>query len=252
MKAIVLCAGYGTRLGSLTREVPKPMLGIGDSPLLEHTLRHIAEHGFREMVVNLHFQAEQISSYFGDGSRFGIRLHYVYEPELLGTAGAVKNIASFLRGSEPFLVHYGDILTNQDFTAMLAHHRERRALATLLLHQRQKSNSVVHLDYQGRVLAFWERPSEVPLEISKPYVFSGVCLCEPEFIDRIPEGPCDLPRDLFSQMAAGAPIYGYALTGYRCAIDSPQRLEEARQAVADGKFQPYRRSQDHVAASARI
>ncbi len=143
MKAMVLCAGYGTRLGNLVTEIPKPMLPLGDRPILEYTLRHLARHGFHEVAVNLHFQSEVIRNYFGDGSRFHVRLVYSDEPELLGTAGGVKKMAAFLAGSDPFLVHYGDVVTDQDFTAMLHFHRENNALATLLVHQRENSNSII-------------------------------------------------------------------------------------------------------------
>ena len=158
MKAIVLSAGYGTRLGDLTREIPKPMLPLGDRPLLEYILRNLVRHGFDEVAVNLHFMPEAIQDYFGDGASWGCRLIYCYEPELLGTAGGVKNMAAFLGGDEPFLVHYGDVLTNQDFTAMLSFHRQRRALATVLVHERAHSNSVVTLDGEGRIVQFLEHP----------------------------------------------------------------------------------------------
>lgn len=159
MKAMVLCAGYGTRLGNLVTEIPKPMLPLGDRPILEYTLRHLARHGFHEVAVNLHFQSEVIRNYFGDGSRFHVRLVYSDEPELLGTAGGVKKMAAFLAGSDPFLVHYGDVVTDQDFTAMLHFHRENNALATLLVHQRENSNSIQCLTRASGSSASWSGPT---------------------------------------------------------------------------------------------
>ena len=126
MNAMVLCAGYGTRLGRLVEETPKPMLRLVDRPILEHILCHLARHGFDEIAVNLHFRPGVIREYFGDGSRLGIRLAYCEEPELLGTAGGVKKMAALFSGG-PFLVHYGDVVTNQDLGAMLRFHRERGA-----------------------------------------------------------------------------------------------------------------------------
>ena len=122
--------------------------------MLEYILRNLARHGFDEIAVNLHFRSAVIRDYFGDGSRMGIRLIYSNEPELLGTAGGLKKMCGFLSGSEPFLAHYGDVVTDQDFTAMLRFHRDRQALATLLVHSRQRSNSVVGLDSQQRIIAF--------------------------------------------------------------------------------------------------
>ncbi len=126
MRAMVLCAGYGTRLGHLVDEVPKPMLPLGQRPMLEYILRHLARQGFDEIAVNLHFRPEVIRDHFGDGSRLGIRLVYSHEPELLGTAGGLKKMAALFTG-EPFLVQYGDVVTNQDFNALLGFHRQRGA-----------------------------------------------------------------------------------------------------------------------------
>ena len=98
MKAMVLCAGYGTRLGDLTREIPKPMLPLGDRPMLEYILCHLKRHGFDQVAVNLHFMPEVIQNHFADGARWGVRLTYSHEPQLLGTAGGTKKMAVFLPG----------------------------------------------------------------------------------------------------------------------------------------------------------
>lgn len=237
MKAMVLCAGLGTRLGELTREIPKPMLAIQGQPLLAYLLGNLRRHGFDEIAINLHFKPEMIREQYGDGARDQLKLAYAYEPKLLGTAGGVKNMEDFFRKEPAFLVHYGDILTDQDFTAMLAFHRERGALATLLVHQRLHSNSIVNLDATGRITSFLERPDEkARAGQSSRWVNSGVCICAPEVLDAIPVGvPCDLPRDIFPKLITTGRVFGFALTGYRCAIDSPERLAEARTAVADGR-----------------
>ena len=234
---MVLCAGLGTRLGELTREIPKAMLALQGQPLLAYLLGNLRQHGFHEIAINLHFKPEMIREHFGDGVRHQLDLTYSYEPKLLGTAGGVKKMEDFFRNEPAFLVHYGDILTDQDFSAMLAFHRERRALATLLVHQRLKSNSIVSLDDTGRITAFIERPDEKSRagQLSR-WVNSGVCICAPEVLEAIPAGvPCDLPRDIFPKLIPSGRVYGFALTGYRCAIDSPERLAEARAAQADGR-----------------
>ena len=143
----------------------------------------------------------------------------------------------FFRSETAFLVHYGDILTDQDFSAMVAFHRERRALATLLLHERAKSNSIVNLDGTGRITGFLERPDEQSrVGHTSRWVNSGVCICAPEVLEAMPAGvPCDLPRDIFPKLSPSNRVYGFPLSGYRCAIDSPERLTEARAAVAEGR-----------------
>lgn len=235
MKAMVMCAGYGTRMGDLTRELPKPMLLLQGYPLLAYIISHLARHGFDQIVINLHFMPQVIRSYFGDGARWHVGITYSDEPELLGTAGSLKKMEQTLGQGDAFLVHYGDILTDQDFTAMLRFHREHRALATLLLHQRARSNSVVGLDEEGRVIGFLERPSEHARRgLDSPWVNSGVCICDSEFLDAIPANvPCDLPRDIFPKLVDTKRLYGFPLSGYRCAIDSPERLAEARAALAE-------------------
>jgi mannose-1-phosphate guanylyltransferase/phosphomannomutase len=242
MKAMVLCAGFGTRLGNLTREIPKPMLSLHGRPMLEYTLANLQRHGFDEIAVNLHFMPDTIRDYFGDGSRYGLRIAYSYEPQLLGTAGGTKKMEAFLRGpagsSEPFLVHYGDVLTNQDFRAMLDSHRRRNALATLLVHQRARSNSIVSIGAEGRIEHFLERPTEAEHGgVTSSWVFSGIAICEPELLDLIPAGQfSDFPRDIFVFLASSRKLFAYPLSGKRYAVDSPERLEEARRGVAAGDF----------------
>ena len=207
--------------------------------MLEYIICHLARHGFNQIAINLHFMPYAIRDYFGDGSRFGVELVYSYEPELLGTAGGIKNMEDFLGVGEAFMVHYGDVLTDQDFTAMLHFHRKRKALATLLLHQRARSNSVVSLDKEGRITGFLERPTEEARRgVKSPWVNSGICICDPRFLDEIPaDVACDLPRDIFPRLVDSGRLYGFPLSGYRCAVDSTHRLAEARMAMADGRCQ---------------
>jgi len=239
MRAMVLSAGYGTRLGDVTRETPKPMLRLEGRPLLEYIICHLARHSFNQIAVNLHYMPDGIRDYFGDGSRLGVELVYSYEPELLGTAGGVKKMEGFLRAGEAFIIHYGDVLTDQDFTAMLHFHRERKALVTLLVHQRARSNSVVSLDREGRIIGFLERPTEeARRRVQSPWVNSGICICDPQFLDEIPaDVASDLPRDIFPKLIDSNRLFGFPLSGYRCALDSPDRLAEARAAIADGRCQ---------------
>jgi NDP-sugar pyrophosphorylase family protein len=237
MKAMLLCAGMGTRLGNLTRELPKPMLPIQNRPLLDYLLCHLRSQGIDEVAVNLHFLPGIIQEYCGDGARWQLRVSYSLEPNLLGTAGGLKKMESFFRPGGAFLVQYGDILTDQDFSGMLQFHRARAALATLLVHQRNRSNSVVSLDAENRIHGFLERPTdEARRGVTSPWVNSGVCICEPEVLDHIPAGSfADLPRDVFFRLVPTRRLFGFPLTGYRCAIDSPERLEEARNAIAEGR-----------------
>lgn len=237
MRAMVLCAGYGTRLGNLTRDVPKPMLCLQDRPLLEYILRHLAQYGFDQIAINLHFMPEAIQEYFQAGSWLNVQLTYSYEPELLGTAGGVKKMEHFLRQDGLFLIQYGDVLTDQNLMEMVEFHRARQALVTLLVHQRARSNSIVSMDEERRIVGFLERPTEQErAEVNSPWVNSGICIGTPELLDAIPANvTCDLPRDIFPKLVGSGRLYGFPLSGYRCAIDSPERLTEARSALAEGR-----------------
>jgi NDP-sugar pyrophosphorylase family protein len=238
MKAMVLCAGFGTRLGDLTREIPKPMLSLGDRPMLEYILCHLKRQGFDEVAINLHFMPEAIQNHFADGARWGLRLTYSHEPQLLGTAGGTKKLAAFFANDEPFLMHYGDIVTNQDFTAMLGLHRRSKALATLLVHHRARSNSALSVDSEGRIERFLERPTDEQWKtVTKACVFSGIAICQPELLDSVPaDTPCDFPRDIFVRLTDTRRLYAFELGGQRTAVDSPERLAEARRLVAEGVF----------------
>ena len=237
-KAIILCAGYGTRLGELTREIPKPMLSLAGRPLLEYTVEYLAGQGFRDLAINLHFQPEKIRYHFGDGRGFGVTIHYEYEAELLGTAGAVKNFGAWIGPAEDFLVIYGDILTDQDLTPLWETHRRHRALATLLLHQRSGSNSLVQINEDGRITAFLERPTEEQRKTCRyPWVNSVVQVLNRRILEYMSTGTkCDLPRDLYAKLVTCERLFGVPLSAYRCAIDSPARYREAEAAIREGRY----------------
>jgi NDP-sugar pyrophosphorylase family protein len=239
VRALVLCAGYGTRLGELTRALPKAMLPIGPEPLLAHTLRWLRGHGWDDVAINLHHHGELIRETFKDGTSFGVRLSYREEPVLLGTAGALRNFTDFFSGEREILVVYGDLLIDQDLGVLLDTHRNRAAAATLLLHRRTGSNSLVELADDGRITGFLERPSERERAGREGWVNSGVQILSPALLARIPaHGPADLPRDVYAPNVAAERLYGVPLSGYRCAIDSPARYAEARRAFAQGRCQP--------------
>ena len=240
MKAMVLCAGHGTRLGELTKELPKPLLPIGEQPLVGYILKNLVKAGFRDVTLNLHFAPDLIPATLKDGAEFGVSLSYSLEPELLGTAGAVKKMASQFMGERAFLVHYGDVVTNEDLSQIWAAHLRRNALATILVHRRERSNSAVTLDEEQRVVDFLERPDPSFWESrASVWVNSGVMLFSPEVLDWVPEtGASDWPRDIFPKLLRTGRLFAHPLTGYRVAVDSPDRLEQVRQDLIAGRFVP--------------
>ncbi|HYY96567.1 MAG TPA: sugar phosphate nucleotidyltransferase, partial [Pyrinomonadaceae bacterium] len=132
MRAMILAAGYGTRLWPLTIDRAKPAIPFMGRPLVGYVAEYLARYGFREIVVNLHHRPESVRAALGDGTRFGVRFHYVNEPTILGTGGALDNARPLLEGGT-FVVVNGKIATDINLDAALETHRRTRALATLVL-----------------------------------------------------------------------------------------------------------------------
>ena len=235
-KAIILCAGYGTRLGRLTQCIPKPMLTLSDKPMLEYAILHLASQGFKDIGINMHYKYEQISSYFGDGSAFGVRIHYEYEPSLLGTAGALWNFHKWLNADDNFLVMYGDIITNQRIAPLWTKQIDTNSMATLLVHRRPGSNSQITVDDTGRIVEFIERPSHQQIEDNTlSWVNSAVHVLNRRVFDFISKGEVvDLPRDIFAPLVRRERMHVVPLSGYRCAIDSENKYRRAQKDVENG------------------
>jgi len=218
MKALILAAGQGTRLGPLTRHVPKPMLPVSGRPVLEYIVRWLAWYGIEEVAINLFHSPEVVVNHFGDGARFGVRITYSRESRLLGTAGALRPLAHFF--TEPFLLVYGDVLTDFALSALIDHHFACGAALTLSLVRRPPAGcGIAELDASGRLTRFLEKPAEH--ERFSELTSAGVLLMAPELIRQIPETtPSDIGRDLVPRLlAAGFPVFGWILPAESYLID---------------------------------
>lgn len=215
MKAVILAGGAGTRLQPLTTELPKPMVSLFGKPVLEHILLLLRKNGVEEAAITLHYLPEAVTGYFGDGSRWGMRLEYFYEEQPLGTAGGVKACGDFL-GQEDFIVISGDCVCDFDLADCARLHRERRAEATLLLHRVAEplEYGLVRTDEEGRVTAFVEKPGWG--QVFTDQVNTGVYLLSPAVLDRVPDGRSfDFSKDLFPQLLRDKrPLYGQVPRGY--------------------------------------
>jgi len=222
---MLLAAGEGRRLGSITLDRPKPMLEISGRPILEHNLRFLARHGIRELIVNLHHCPEAITQYFGDGSAWGVEISYSYEPALLGTAGAVRNVSQHF--NQTFVVMYGDNLTTCDLGRVIDLHRRKNAVATVALFHRENATAsgIAEIDDDDRILRFLEKPRIE--EIFSRWVNAGILVLEPAVLDFIPEGRAsDFGRDVLpALLAAGQSVYGYRMTEELWWVDSLEDLE---------------------------
>lgn len=221
MKALILAAGVGSRLRPLTDTIPKPMLPIAGEPLLAHTLRWLREYGVHEIALNLHHLPEIVQHGLGDGSRWGVRLHYNVERELQGTAGAALHFRSLW--DAPFYVIYGDLLLDLDLQALHEFHRLRAAAMTIALKPTDTPHSqgMIACDERGRILRFVEKPRVWPAD--QRTANSGVYLVEPHLLQHVPaDRPSDWGHDIIpALLRANAPVYGVAVRGTVIDIGTP-------------------------------
>ena len=209
LQAVIMAGGFGQRLRPLTENMPKPMLPVGDKPVMELIIGQLREFGIRKVNVTTHFEPEKIRDYFGDGQAFGVDLNYVPEESPLGTAGALSLMEE---KHEPLLVINGDILTQVDFRSMLSFHREQRAVVTVGVRQYdlQVPYGVVESDGVA-VTGLREKP------VLNFFVNAGIYLLEPSVHQFIPNGErfdmTDLIKILLKEghLVASFPIVEYWL-----------------------------------------
>ena len=235
MKAMILAAGKGTRLGPITSDLPKVMLPIGGKPLLERTLHWLRSYGITEVAINLHHKPEAVIDYFGSGKGFGVEIVYSIENPILGTAGALSKLRHYF--SETFLTLYGDLLTDLDISSLVEFHRTKQPLATVALHRVENpcASGIVALDYDGRISRFVEKPA--PEEAFTNLVSASVFVLEAEIIDDIPSNTFyDFGYDLFpSLIRNGSTIYGYPISDYLTDIGTAESYHRAEADWQQGK-----------------
>jgi NDP-sugar pyrophosphorylase family protein len=224
----VFCAGEGTRLRPLTLDRPKPLLDVAGRPILEYILEWLRAQGIREVAINLHYRADAVVQALGDGARLGLRIVYSHEPELLGSAGALRQLAPFLApaGSQrPFAAVYGDVLTTLPLAPLLALHERVEPTMTMAVmdHPRPTEAGIVefvgretwHGGEAGRVTRIVEKPT--PEQVFSTLANAGVFVFSPSVVDLVPaSGPADIARDLIPAVLAA----GRALAAWRVPPES--------------------------------
>ncbi|HHT9125290.1 MAG TPA: nucleotidyltransferase family protein [Candidatus Brocadiia bacterium] len=241
MKTIILSAGKGERIRKVVGNIPKPMIKVKWKPVLEHNVEWVRNYGIRDIYINLHHLPNAIRSYFGDGSRWGVKITYSYEPELLGTAGAVRKIADeywqLKVNSYPcknlsdnaFLVIYGDNLFEYELGEIVNFHDRKKGIATIAVYEKDdvRQSGVVLLGRDNKVTRFVEKPK--PEEVVSNLVNTGIYVLEPEVLGYIPSGKTlDFGKDVFPEMIQrGESILGIIVKGNLIAIDTPELLEKA-------------------------
>jgi NDP-sugar pyrophosphorylase family protein len=208
IRAVVLAGGKGTRLAPYTRLFPKPLMPIGDYPILEIMLRQMKRAGIRHVTLTVGYLGNMLRLFFQDGTRLGMQIEYVDENKPLGTSGPLANVAGL---EDTFLVTNGDVLTDLDLNDLISFHQEQRAIATIATHKRKVNINlgVVDLDKQNAVVDYLEKPSIDYL------VSMGVYVFEPRVLQYIPKDEyLDFPDLVKKLVAAGEKVSGYVFKAY--------------------------------------
>ena len=218
MKAMILAAGFGTRLFPLTIDRTKPAIPFLGKPLVGYVAEYVAKFGFKEVVVNLHHQPESVKNALGDGTDFGVKIHYTLEePQILGTAGALDN-ARHLLEDETFLIVNGKIITDIDISAALETHKKSGAIATMVLKENPQRERFTEVHTENNlVTGFGDFPKKIQnlkSKIQNPLMFTGIHILEPRVFDYIPRGVySDIVPTFYNPAIAGGEKIAAHITG---------------------------------------
>jgi NDP-mannose synthase len=221
MKAVILAGGKGTRLKPYTTILPKPLMPIGDMPILEILLRQIKRAGIHEAVLTVGHLAELLRLFFQDGERLGMRIAYSYEDKPLGTAGPLSLVEGL---DESFLVANGDVLTTLPLAELIAYHNDSQATATIAMHRRQVyiDLGVIQQNDEGRVTGYIEKPTYDFM------VSMGIYVFEPQVLNFIQNNLyLDFPDLVKRLITSGEKVVGYPFDGYWQDLGRPDDYEHA-------------------------
>ncbi|MBN2908903.1 NDP-sugar synthase [Polycladomyces sp. WAk] len=235
MKALLLAGGLGTRLRPLTEHLPKPMAPVVNRPWLEHLILHLKSQGISEFVIAVKHNADVIRRYFEDGSKFGVRIEYSQEPELLGTAGAIKHAEQLL--TDRFIVVNADIINHVELVPLLEFHQTNGALVTIGLTEVDDPShyGVVLQTMSGRIVRFVEKPPRHAAPSNR--INAGIYVMEKEALKWIPAGrEVSIERETFPTLIRkGFPVYGWLVRGYWLDMGTLDRYLALHRDVLDGK-----------------
>lgn len=229
-RAMVLAAGRGTRLAPLTDRLPKPLMPVAGRPMLAHILEFLRAGGIDEVVINLHHLGHLIEQEIGDGSSFGLRVRYSWEPEILDTGGGIKRAEPLLAG-EPFVVANSDSLLELPLRHALEYHRRRGGIVTMVVRPSPDAErlGLVEVDADDRVRRVAGRPEGTVESPLRGFMFPGLHVFEPRIFDWMDSGAAfGVIRETYPRLLqAGQPIYGFVSEARWLNIDTPESLAEA-------------------------
>ena len=228
MKAVILAAGKGERLGEVTQRIPKPMIEYHGKPVLEHNIELCRKFGVKDLYINTHHLPDAIRAYCGDGSKWGVSIQYSFEPQLLGTSGAVKNFEKAL-AREPFFVLYGDNYSAFDLSSLQQMQEKCSAVGVIAFHWREDTSSsgVAEFTNENRITRFIEKPKAG--ESESHWVNAGIYYFQREIFSHLPKGHSDFGKDIFPNLlASGTPLYGVCRKDTVLAFDTPEMFKRSQ------------------------
>lgn len=236
MKALFLAGGLGTRLRPLTEHLPKPMALVGNRPWLEHLLFHYKEQGVDEFVIAVKHYRELIESHLGDGSKFGVRIEYLVEKELLGTAGAIKNAEHLL--GDRFIVVNADIIHQIDLASTLKFHEAHGGAVTIGLTEVDDPShyGVVEQKRGGQIVRFVEKPKKEEAPTNR--INAGIYMMERRALEHVPAGRAvSIEKETFPLLIEnGSGVYGYPIGGYWLDMGTKDRYRQLHWDLLDRRF----------------
>jgi len=240
MKAIILAAGKGERLRPLTKKLPKPMLPINGKPSIEYLILLLKKYGINEIGINTSYLPEKIKSYLSSGEKWKVKIRTSYEKELLGTSGALNNFRDFL--NEPFILIYGDNITDIDLKKMIDYHKRKKSVATIALRKKPKyykTQSLVIANKKLRLKKFIEKPSKEQVKLNskrEKLINSGIYIFQPEILKYIPKGFSDFGYDIIPKLIENEKVYGYIMKDcYYREIGKIEKYNLAKEEIESGK-----------------
>jgi len=227
MKAIILSAGKGTRIRELAPDKPKVLMEILGKPMIEWNIELLRKYEVKDIAINTHYLADKIKDYLGNGEKFGVKLRYSYEPELLGTSGALNNFRDFF--NEGFFVIYGDVISRLNLEKLVRFHNEKGGCATLVVHKTDhpEDSDIVEMGEDERIRGFVHKPG------NRNYGDLGnaaLYVAEPQILDYIPKGESDFTKDIFRKMIEeGEKIYGYETEEFIKDAGTQERIKKVEE-----------------------
>ncbi len=236
MKVVIIAGGKGTRIASVNSEIPKSMIPVCGKPIVEYEVELCKRYGFTDFLFIIGHMGNQITSYFGNGEKWGVSIDYYQETSPLGTAGALGLLKDKL--TEDFFVFYGDTIVDFDMLSMLEYHRQKHADATLFVHPNDHphDSDIVGLDADGRIVKFYNKPHEADF-VSRNIVNAALFIFSPKVISMIDVGmKSHIEKDVLPRcLNAGMNLFGYISFEYIKDMGTPDRYLAVCDDVANGK-----------------